>query len=57
MFIKRVEDIKFEIKIDKPIHFSEENSVENITDELNSILEKMVIRNPKQWIWTHNRWK
>ena len=20
-------------------------------------LEKMIIRNPEQWIWTHNRWK
>ncbi len=57
VFIKRIEGIKFEIKIDKPIHFSQENSVENITDKLNSILEKMIIRNPKQWIWTHNRWK
>ena len=21
------------------------------------ILEKMIRRNPEQWIWTHNRWK
>ncbi len=25
--------------------------------ELNTILERMIIRNPGQWIWTHNRWK
>jgi len=25
--------------------------------KLNKILEKMIIRNPNQWIWTHNRWK
>ncbi len=55
--IKRIEGVKFEIKINKPIHFSQENSIENITDELNSVLEKMIIQNPKQWIWTHNRWK
>ena len=28
-----------------------------ITLELNNILEKMIIKNPSQWIWTHNRWK
>ena len=28
-----------------------------LTKELNRILEKMIIRNPGQWIWTHNRWK
>ena len=21
------------------------------------ILEKMILKNPDQWIWTHNRWK
>ena len=21
------------------------------------VLENMIITNPKQWIWTHNRWK
>ena len=24
---------------------------------LNKILEKMISRDPGQWIWTHNRWK
>ena len=28
-----------------------------LTKELNKVLEKMIIRNPNQWIWTHNRWK
>ena len=32
-------------------------SVESITLDLNKILEKMIIKNPEQWIWTHNRWK
>ena len=26
------------------------------SDELFSE-EKMVLKNPEQWIWTHNRWK
>ena len=31
--------------------------IEEITDELNIELEKMIIQNPEQWIWSHNRWK
>ena len=31
--------------------------VKNITNELNQILEKMIYKNPNQWIWSHNRWK
>ena len=44
-------------KIFDKIQFSKNDSVEKITLELNRILEKMIIANPKQWIWTHNRWK
>ena len=25
--------------------------------ELNKILEKMILANPDNWIWSHNRWK
>ena len=28
-----------------------------LTKELNNVLEKMILDNPYQWIWTHNRWK
>ncbi len=28
-----------------------------LSAELNKVLEKMIIRNSGQWIWTHNRWK
>ncbi|MDP6384168.1 MAG: hypothetical protein QF385_13185 [SAR324 cluster bacterium] len=28
-----------------------------MTDELNKILEKMILKKPDQWIWSHNRWK
>ena len=55
--IKRYENTKFRIKINKPINFSKESSIQNITDNLNIILEEMIINNPEQWIWTHNRWK
>ena len=29
----------------------------NITLKINQVLEKMIIKNPTQWIWSHNRWK
>ena len=57
IFIERVQDINFKITVNKPINFSEENSIKDITDELNKILEKMVLLKPEQWIWSHNRWK
>ena len=28
-----------------------------ITQNLNLWLEKMISKNPDQWIWSHNRWK
>ena len=30
---------------------------EEITENLNKLLEKMILLNPSQWIWTHDRWK
>ena len=57
IFIERVEDINFKIVVNKPIFFSEETSIEEITNKLNQILEKMIIYKPEQWIWSHNRWK
>jgi KDO2-lipid IV(A) lauroyltransferase len=45
------------MKISKPIEYSQEMRNEKITDKLNSCLEKMILQNPNQWIWTHNRWK
>ena len=55
--IERYEDIKFKLTISKPIKFDENLNLEDITLELNKILEKMILKNPSQWILTHNRWK
>ncbi len=55
--IERYKKIKFNLQIDKPIKFDENLSIEEITLNLNKILEKMVLKNPSQWILTHNRWK
>ncbi len=57
VYIERIEDINFKITIKKPIFFSQEKSILEITDELNIELEKMIIKKPEQWIWSHNRWK
>ncbi|WP_145596925.1 lysophospholipid acyltransferase family protein [Candidatus Pelagibacter sp. FZCC0015] len=57
IYIERVKDINFKITIYKPIYFSKDDSHQYITDELNKILEKMILKKPGQWIWSHNRWK
>ena len=57
IYIERSIDDNFKIRILNNIKFSKDDSVEKITLELNKILEKMIIANPTQWIWTHNRWK
>ena len=57
IFIERYEGIKFKMKVHKPIHFSNKDTIENITTELNKTIEKMILANPNNWIWSHNRWK
>ena len=55
--IKRFENIKFKIFIHQPISFEDEDTIEKITEKLNGVLENMILQNPNEWIWTHNRWK
>ncbi len=57
VYIERIKGLNFKIFIHDPINFSKEETVENITLKLNQILEKMILKNPEQWIWSHNRWK
>ena len=57
VFIERVEDNKFKIEFYEEISTSKFRNKIKLTQELNNILEKMIERNPNQWIWTHNRWK
>ena len=57
IFIERYEGLKFKIKIFDPLNFSKEDTIENITIKLNKTLENMIMSNPNNWIWTHNRWK
>ena len=57
IYIERLNNINFDIKIKKPIEFSKDASTEEITRDLNIWLEKMILKNPGKWIWSHNRWK
>ncbi len=57
VYIERIENLNFKVIINKPIQFPKETSIESITNDLNAILEKMIIKKPGQWIWSHNRWK
>ena len=57
IYIERLIDNKFKLKIFENIKFSKDDSIDKITSKLNKILEKMIVTNPDQWIWTHGRWK
>ncbi len=57
VYVERTERYNFKISFQKPIQFNKENSIQEITLELNKLLEKMILKNPEQWIWSHNRWK
>ena len=57
IYIERKLDNSFNLVVHNPIKYKKEDSLELITSNLNKVLEKMIIRNPEQWIWTHNRWK
>ena len=55
--IERNKRYHFNIKFFEPISFDKNKNIMQVTLELNKILEKMILKNPDQWIWTHNRWK
>ena len=57
IYIERLEKYNFKMYVSQPIAINSEKSQEEISEHLNKILEKMILRNPDQWIWTHNRWK
>ena len=57
VYIERNKDNKFQIEFLERINPKNFKNKMEITEKLNKILEKMIIRNPNQWIWTHNRWK
>ena len=43
--------------VSKPIKINKNKSSGEITLFINKILEKMILKNVDQWIWTHDRWR
>ena len=57
IYIERIKDVNFKLTIHEPKVYSEKETIETITLDLNHLLEKLILKNPDQWIWSHNRWK
>ena len=57
VFIERDKNNIFKVEFQKAINPRKFKNKLELTRELNISLEKMILRNPSQWIWTHNRWK
>ena len=59
--LKRIGDINFEMTVHQPYEVEKtgdaDQDTKNITLKINQIIEKMIIENPTQWLWSHNRWK
>lgn len=61
IYIERKNGINFEMVIHKPYEITKtgvhKEDLKNNSLTINQNIEKMIIKNPTQWIWTHNRWK
>ena len=57
IFIERTNNNLFKMKVYEPIKISSFKYTSEISEKLNKIIENMIIKNPNQWIWTHDRWK
>ena len=59
--LERKEGPNFEMTVHSPYNIEKtgnnEEDTKNITLKINQIIEKMIIKNPTQWLWSHNRWK
>jgi KDO2-lipid IV(A) lauroyltransferase len=61
LHMKRLSYNNFEMTVYKPFEYNKTDSYEkdtrNLTLEINKQLEKMILKKPEQWLWSHNRWK
>ena len=57
VFIKRDKDNSFTIRFFKKIVHTDFKDKLELTLKLNQIIEQLIVENPHEWIWTHNRWK
>ena len=57
IYIERKNKFDFKMYVSKPIKINKNKSSDEITLFINKILEKMILKNVDQWIWTHDRWR
>ena len=61
IYLERKKGINFEMTVYEPYEVqntgNEKEDIMSITLKINQVLEKMILNNPKQWLWSHNRWK
>ena len=57
VFIEEVNNENFKIEFMNEINSQNFQDKVDLTKKLNLTLEKMILKNPNQWIWTHDRWK
>ena len=59
--MERLSDSRFEMTVYKPFEYKKTKNYEKdtcgLTLEINQRLEKMILKKPEQWLWSHNRWK
>ena len=61
IYLKRNDDNTFNMEVHTPLDINKfdntEKNKKEITNIINKFIEKMILKDPRQWIWTHNRWK
>ena len=59
--MERLSCNNFEMTVYKPFEYKKTDNYEKdtcgLTLEINQQLEKMILKKPEQWLWSHNRWK
>ena len=56
--IERINGHQFIMDVLPPLNLdiNKENEI-TISEKINKKIENIILKNPSQWIWTHNRWK
>ena len=61
IFLERKEGINFEMTVHEPYEIQKtgdtDQDTKSITLKINQLIEKMIIKNPTQWLWSHNSCK
>ena len=56
--IRRIDKYQFVMDVFNPIFVDKKKDDElSVGKKINEKIEEMILKNPGQWIWTHNRWK